>query len=271
MRTPKLGPHWVCSRASCGSGPFKQEKYTAKVGASFVRNADYWGTPALPDRVEATFYDDYQPQILAVQGGEIDVIQQLPVLQAGGLLTDPGFAIIATLSSAHQQVHMRTDVDPFKDKRVRQAIALWLDQPKLAQGLMRGKAQLGYDSPFMAACPSTDKTVAQRALDVAKARHLMEAAGMKDGFKTTLTTEKYLEIPDYAALIQNAVKEIGGDVTLNIMDQGAYHGDAVPGKSSWLDSDRGITDHGHRSVPNVCLQASLLSTGTLDPAHFNNA
>ena len=254
-----------------GTGPFKLEKYTAKVGASFVRNTDYWGTPALPDRVEATFYDDYQPQILALQGGEIDVIQQLPVLQAAGLLSDPGFTIIATPSSAHEQVHMRNDADPFKDKRVRQAIALCLDRPKLAQGLMRGKAQLGNDSPFMPAYPSTDKTVAQRALDLAKAKQLMAAAGMKDGFKTTLTTEKYLEIPDYAVLIQNAVKEIGGDIKLNIMDQGAYYGDAVPGKSPWLDSDMGITDYGHRGVPNVFLQAPLLSTGTWNSAHFNNA
>ena len=71
-------------------------------------------------------------------------------------------------------------------------------------------------------------------------------------------------------LIQNAVKEIGSDLQLNIMDQGAYYGDAVPGKSPWLDSSLGITDYGHRGVPNVFLQAPLLSTGTWTSAHFNN-
>ena len=85
----------------------------------------------------------------------------------------------------------------------------------------------------------------------------MEAAGMANGFKTTLTTEKYLEIPDYAVLIQNAVKEIGGNIELNVLDQGAYYGDAVYGKSPWLDSDMGITDYGHRGVPNVFLSAPL--------------
>lgn len=254
-----------------GTGPFKLEKYTPKVGASFVRNPDYWGTPALPDRVEITFYDDYQPQILALQAGEIDIIQQIPVLQAVGLLSDPSVTILAIPSAAHQQVHMRTDMEPFKDKRVRQAIALCLDRPKLVQGLMKGKAQLGNDSPFMAAYPSTDASIPQRQQDIAKAKELMAAAGMADGFKTTLTTEKYLEIPEYAVLIQNAVKEIGGDISLNILDQGAYYGDAVPGKSPWLDSDMGITDYGHRGVPNVYLQAPLASTGTWNSAHFNNA
>src|SRR4029079_369234 len=123
-----------------GTGPFKLEKYTAKVGASFVRNPDYWGGQVMPDRIEASFYNDYQPQILALQGGQIDVIQQVPVLQGVGLLNDPNIAIITTPSTAHQQVHMRTDLDPFKDKRVRRAIALCLDRPKIVQGLMKGKA-----------------------------------------------------------------------------------------------------------------------------------
>jgi len=55
-----------------GTGPFKLDKYTPKVGASFVRNDDYWGSKPLPDRVELGFYSDYQPQILALQGGQLD-------------------------------------------------------------------------------------------------------------------------------------------------------------------------------------------------------
>jgi peptide/nickel transport system substrate-binding protein len=254
-----------------GTGPFKLEKYTAKVGASFVRNPDYWGGPAGADRVEQKFYDDYQPQILALQGGEVDIIMQIPVLQGVGLLNDPNFDIISTPSTAHQQVHMRTDVVPFKDKRVRRAIALCLDRPKIVQGLMKGRAQVGNDSPFAAAYPSTDPSVPQREKNIAEAKQLMEAAGMANGFKTTLTTEKYLEIPDYAVLIQNAVKEIGGDIELNVMDQGAYYGDAVYGKSPWLDSDMGITDYGHRGVPNVFLSAPLASDGTWNSAHCKNA
>jgi peptide/nickel transport system substrate-binding protein len=253
------------------TGPFKLEKFTPKVGASFVRNADYWGGQVLPDRVEVTFYGDYQPQILALQGGEVDIIQQIPVLQGVGLLNDPNVDIISTPSTAHQQVHMRNDLDPFKDKRVRRAIALCIDRPKIVQGLMKGRAQVGNDSPFASAFPSTDPGIPQREKNIAEAKQLMEAAGMAGGFETTLTTEKYLEIPDFAVLIQNAVKEIGGKINLNVLDQGAYYGDAVFGKSPWLDSDMGITDYGHRGVPNVFLSAPLTSEGTWNSAHFKNA
>lgn len=253
-----------------GTGPFKLESYTPKTGAVFVRNPDYWGGQPLPDRVELVFYSDYQPQILAFQGGEIDVIQQMPVLQGVGLLNDPNAEIISTPSSAHQQVHMRTDMAPFQDPRVRRAVALTLDRPLLVEGLMKGRARVGNDSPFGPFYPSTDPTVEQRQKNLAEARELMEAAGMADGLETVLTTEKYLEIPQYAVLIQNAVKEIGGDISIDLMDQGAYYGEAVPGNSPWLDSVMGITDYGHRGVPNVFLQAPLTSNGTWNSAHFSN-
>jgi peptide/nickel transport system substrate-binding protein len=251
------------------TGPFKLESYTPKVGATFVRNPDYWGGPAPLDRVEITFYTDYQPQILALQAGDLDVMEQCPVLQAVGILNDPNINVISLNSTSHHQIHMRTDKAPFTDARVRRAIALCLDRDALVKGMMKGRAKKGNDSPFAPAFPSTDTSVPQRDKNIAEAKQLMEAAGMK-GFDVTLTTETYLEIPQYAQIFQAAVKEIGGNVKLNILDQGAYYGDAVYGKSPWLDSDLGITDYGHRGVPNVLLGAPLRSDGTWNSAHFKN-
>ncbi|MGX5840813.1 ABC transporter substrate-binding protein [Mesorhizobium sp. ArgA1] len=253
-----------------GTGPFKIEKYTPKVGASFVRNENYWGPKALPERTEFTFFADMQPMILALQGGQVDIINQMPVLSGVALLNDPNVDIISLKSSAHQQLHMHCDEGPTKDARVRRAIALCLDREKLAAGLMKGRSALGNDSPFAAVYPSTDTSVPQRKQDIAQAKQLMEAAGVGQGFKMTLTTERYLEIPEYAQLVQNWVKEIGIELELNILDQGAYYGDAVFGKSNWLDSAMGITDYGHRGVPNVYLAAPLKSEGTWNAAHFKN-
>lgn len=253
-----------------GTGPFRLEKYTPKVGATFVRNEDYWGEKALPARLEFLFFADIQPQILALQGGQVDVINQLPILAGAGLLNDPNVTIIGQKSATHHQLHMRNDMDPFKDPRVRRAIALFIDRTKLTQGLMRGRANLGNDSPFAPVYPSTDTSVQQRQQDLAQARQLLEAAGVGSGFKVQLATQRYQEIPDYAVLVQNAAKEIGVEIEINAMDSGTYYGDAVYGKSTWLDSVMGITDYGHRGVPNVYLSAALRSDGTWNAAHFKN-
>ena len=78
------------------------------------------------------------------------------------------------------------------------------------------------------------------------------------------------EMPQYAQLVQNDLKAAGIDVKLNFTDSGSYYGDAVFGKSPWLDSSFGITEYGHRGVPNVNLTAPLKSDGTWNSAHFKN-
>jgi peptide/nickel transport system substrate-binding protein len=254
-----------------GTGPFKLEKFTPKVGASFVRNPDYWGPKALPARTEFTFFAEQQPQVLALQGGQVDVISQVAVQGAQGLLNDPSVKLIKIRAATHRQVHMRNDVAKFADKRVRRAIAMTLDRPAIVTGLFRGLAEPGNDSPFAPVYPSTDAAVPQRKKDIPAAKALMAAAAVAGGFEATLTTERVQEIPDYAVVIQNAVAEIGIKLNLKIEDGNAYYGKAHFGESDWLDSEMGITDYGHRGVPNVLLGAPLLSTGAWNAAHFKNA
>jgi peptide/nickel transport system substrate-binding protein len=165
---------------------------------------------------------------------------------------------------------MRCDIGPLADKRVRQALALCIDRTKLVEGLCRGMAAVGNDSPFAPAFPSTDKSVPQRVQDIARAKQLLGEAGVPNGFDMTLTTLRYSDIPAYAQVFQNFAKEIGVRITLNIEDQDKYYGKAVFGQSDWLDSPLGITDYAHRSVPNVFVQSPLVSDGPWNAAHFKN-
>lgn len=253
-----------------GTGPFKIDKYTQNVGATFVRNDDYWGPKALPAKTEFTFFEDIQPQILALQAGQVDIVNSLPALAGVALLNDPAVDIISIKSSANQPVCMHCDTGPFKDPRVRQAVALCLDREKLVKGLMKGRAVAGNDSPFASVYPSTDPTAPQRKQDIRMAKELMKAAGVEKGFQVALTAPQYLEIPTYAQLIQSWVKEIGIDLKLNIIDRPSFYGDAVPGKSPWLDSVMSIGDFGHRGVPNVFVTAILMSNGSWNASRFNN-
>ncbi len=252
-----------------GTGPFKLESYTPKVGGKFVRNDEYWdGAPHL-DRVEVNFYDDTQPQVLALLGQQVDVIQQVVAQGSQAILDNPMTKILRLRSNAHRQIHMKTQEGPFADKRIRQAMALTLDREAYVQGLFKGMADLGNDSPFAPVFPSTDPTVPQRTKDIEQAKKLMSEAG-RQGFDVTFTTMNMQELPVLAQLLQNAGAEIGININLKIEDPGAYYGDAVPGKSDWLDSTFGMTDYGHRGTPNIFLVAPLTSDGTWNSANFQN-
>jgi peptide/nickel transport system substrate-binding protein len=253
-----------------GTGPFKLDKFTTNVGVSFVRNPDYWGPAALADRIEFGFYSDLQAELLALQGRQVDIVNPVPVQGGQGVLRDPRFRVISVKSSAHQQLHMRTDMAPFTDKRVRRAVALCLNRTQLVKGLFQGRATVGNDSPFAPIFPSTNRSVPQRVQDLREAKHLLEAAGLPNGFDVKLTTEHFLEIPNYAVVVQSAAKKVGIKIDLTIEDQMAYYGKAVYGQSDWLDSVMGITDYGHRGTPNVVLSAPLKSDGVWNSARFKN-
>ena len=198
------------------------------------------------------------------------MVNHIAVVHGIGLLNDPNINILAIRSSAHTQLHMRNDTAPFTDKRVRRAVALCLDRKKVVQGLFRGRGDLGNDSPFAPVYPSTDPAVGQRDRNLAEAKQLLSDAGYPDGFSVTLTLEKFIEIPEYCQIVQQALRDAGITVTLNMESQAAYYGKAQFGESDWLDSVFAATDYGHRGVPNVFLAAPLKSDGPWNAARFKN-
>jgi peptide/nickel transport system substrate-binding protein len=210
------------------------------------------------------FYATEQAQVLGLLGNEVDSLIQFSVAGGKALLTNPDVRTTELHASAHRQIHMRTDQEPFRDKRVRQAMALLVNRRALVDGLLDTKSDFGNDSPFAPVYKTTNKSVPQRQQDVAKAKQLLEAAGKADGFDVKLETWNGFEMPDLAALIQQDVRPAGIRMRLSITDAGTYYGDAVFGKSRWLDSQMGITEYGHRGVPNVLLGAPWNS------AHFRN-
>jgi peptide/nickel transport system substrate-binding protein len=254
-----------------GTGPWKLESYQPKVSAALVRNENYWGEPALPDRVEITFYDDAAAAVLLLQGNQVDALDAISVSAGRAIINDTAnFKIIKIAGSTHRQLSMRTDKEPFTDKRVRQAIALTLDRQAIIDGLFEGYADLGNDSPFAPVFASTNPDVPQREQDLEQARQLLSDAGMPDGFNVKMNAIKTGEVPQYAQIVQDSAREIGVNIELVIQDPTTYYGDAVFGSSPWLDSVMSLVDYGHRGVPNVLLGAPLLSDGVWNAAHFKN-
>src|SRR5215216_4637269 len=125
------------SKTFMGTGPWKLEKYTPNVGVNYTKNPDYWDKERQPkpDRNEVKFYEKEEAAILGVQGGEVDVLAQFSPVNGKALLTDANIEVIELRASQHRQLHMRTDKEPFTDKRVRQAVALLINRDNIVKGL----------------------------------------------------------------------------------------------------------------------------------------
>jgi peptide/nickel transport system substrate-binding protein len=253
-----------------GTGPWKLQSFVANQGVTYVRNPHYWGPPTVAERSQLTFYPEEQAQTLGLQGNQVDCLAHYSVSGGRALLTDPNIRTIQYRCSAHRQIHMRNDKEPFTDKRVRRAVALLVDRRGLVEGLLATKSDYGNDSPFAPVFRSTNPAVAQRQRNVAEAKQLLQAAGKGSGFSAQLTTLTHFELPDLAQVVQNDVSDAGIRLNISILDPGTYYGSSKFGTSPWLDSEMGITDYGHRGVPNLILTAPLESKGPWNAAHFHN-
>jgi peptide/nickel transport system substrate-binding protein len=259
-----------------GTGRFKMSSYTPSVGAVYVRNPHYWGTAALPSKVEFTFFATEEPMASALQAGSIDAMDQFSVAGSPQLLTG-GFNVISVRGAAQRQVSMRNDIKPFDNKLVRQAIALTLDRPGIVAALFKGQAVVGNDSPFAPNFAATNTTVPQRVKNLTMAKKLLAQAGVPNGFSTPLLTENIQEIPHFAQIIKQSAAQIGVTINLTIEAQSKYYGDGVVGKSDWLDGEMSLVDYGARSVPNLYLAAPLQTIntktgeGAWNAARFNNS
>ena len=258
------------------TGAFILKSYTPGVGAKYDRNPNWWGGKAPLDGVDVTYYADSAATIAALLGKQVDLLNQIQVSNARALLTNPNVQIFKAHGATHREVVMAVDMDPnLRDYRVRQAIALTLDRPRIVQKLFAGLADVGNDSPFAPVFPSTAK-VPQRHKDIALAKKLMAKAGKSRGFKVTLTTEQVQEIPNLAAIIKQSAKQINVDIALKIITVKAYFAGTYTGgkfglgNTPWMNTPMNITDWNHRAVPNVFLTSSLVSGGVWDAAHYKN-
>jgi peptide/nickel transport system substrate-binding protein len=269
--------HADFQRHMVATGSFVNTGYFLNQGATFVRNARYWGKPALPEKLEFTFYPDEAAMTAALEAGDIDCNSGFSAYASPQLLAG-GYNVIALRQSKHLELSMRNDTYPFTSKYVRRAIALTLDRPAIVQVLFKGYADIGNDNPFAPVFGATvgPPSVPQRHQNLALARELLKRGGVPRGFGAHLFTEQLEEIPASAQILQAAAAQIGVDIKLRVESSQKYYGQNTIGSSDWLDGEMSYVDYGARNVPNLFLEAPLQSVdaktgqGEWNAARFSN-
>ncbi|MDQ2744636.1 MAG: ABC transporter substrate-binding protein [Chloroflexota bacterium] len=255
-----------------GTGAYILTNYTPKVGATYKKNPHYWakGLPYL-NGVHLKYYGEEQAVVLALQAGDVDIFPNATYQGGQALFANSNLTILKNPGSSYREFAMRVDQAPFTDKRVRQAVALCLDRPALLKALMNDLGQLGNDhgfAPVFGPLSAPAKKIPQRKQDIAKAKALLAAAGHGSGINVTLTTEQYLEIPQYAVIIKQQCKAAGINITLNIEDQNTYYGSGT--NEPWLSALMTITDWAPRGTPSQLIDPAYISGGIWNSAHWSN-
>ena len=232
--------------ACIGTGPFMLERYEPAVRVTLVRHPNYF-MPGLPyaDGVEITIDEDPSSRLAGWLAGKYDFApetgmvvrridldlarQRKPALQTADVVTLFGGI-----------TWMKLDQEPFKDVRVRRALAQASNWKEILETNAWSQGH-GLPNPAVPAAfkewslPISELPPESRRLyetNHAEAKKLLREAGLPNGFKTTVeTTPGYG--PDYVDAVQVALrnwKSAGVEVELKLKEYGAFIASTIFGK-----------------------------------------
>jgi peptide/nickel transport system substrate-binding protein len=196
------------------TGPFKYVSFTPGQRSLFTRNENYFieGKPYL-DELEIISIDDSAARLNALLAGQVDAVDVLDFAQAKSLEGNDAVVLIVGDAPSGTQIAMRVDQEPFKDKRVRQALRLLIDRPRTLEIAQLGFGSLGNDL-FGKGYPSYNDQLPQREYDPEKAKALLKAAGA-EGLALELVTSKALAgMVETAQAFEEQAKAGGAQIKL---------------------------------------------------------
>ncbi len=224
------------ARNTNGTGPFKLASREAQVRTVLDANAGWWGKPtgnvtqyvAMPISNAAT-------RTAAFLSGEVDVLLDPPLQDIERIRANPNLRIlqgpeIRTMFIGMDQSRdelLYSDVkgrNPFKDRRVRQALYQATDIEAIRSRIMRGFA-LPSGVLFGPGVRGYDKALDTRLPpDLEAARKLLAEAGYPNGFGVTLDcpNNRYVNDADVCTALAAMWARIGVRVSVNAQPLQTY-------------------------------------------------
>ncbi|MGH7066477.1 MAG: ABC transporter substrate-binding protein [Acetobacteraceae bacterium] len=209
-----------------GTGPYIFREWRPRDAIMLDANPNYWNGKPMIGKLVFKEYPYPSAGLLALKNGDMQIwadtaTQLLPAIRADHdlqVLTQPGLATSG--------VGMPCDTPPFSDVRVRQAFNYAVDKNAIDNALYKGLAEM-MTSPLPASEWSFDKSLKGYPYDPAKAKALLSAAGVKEGFPVEILAYNsgrgYNPIgPDLAVAVQGYLEKVGVKATVRKIEFGAY-------------------------------------------------
>jgi peptide/nickel transport system substrate-binding protein len=226
-----------------GTGPWRFVSAVQDKEVILERNPDYWaGVPAPPagaqtiDRLRFAVVPDQITTALEMQKGSGDLESNAMTLDmVHALRNAPNLRTETGPSSVVVYMNFNVEDPALKDKRVRQAIACAIDRQAIVNALWLGHARLASSLlPPGHWARAEDAQLAQYPHDAARARALLDAAGLrpgKDGVRLQLTLKTSTDETTrlLAAILQQQLRAAGIELLTRSSEFGTFYSDITKG------------------------------------------
>jgi peptide/nickel transport system substrate-binding protein len=210
-----------------GTGPFVVQSWKKGEECVLKANPHYWGGKPQVETLVFKIIRDPDSRAMALEAGTVDLISLRTSLTAAERIArNPKFKVLKRTGQTSEVIFCNPDLPQIADKRVRRALAMALDIPKMVHELLGESAEPGgfFFAPGFGEYVSPQRYVP--AYDPQKAKSMLAEAGWKPGPGEILTKDgrrlslkltivgKNAEDMLLAAAIQHYLKAVGCELTL---------------------------------------------------------
>jgi peptide/nickel transport system substrate-binding protein len=213
-----FGLHPVCT------GPFKVVERVAQDHVTLERFADYWDAKNIHfDKVIYQIFTDSSVRLANLKSGTIDITEYVAPTDAPAVKADPKLRLVVSDALGYTGITNNLDNGPRsntpygKNPLVRQAFAAAIDRAALVNVVYNGMYAPSVQ-PVSASSPFYDPALPPPPRDVAKAKALLQQAGVPLPVKVELMTPNQPDVLQMAEVIQSMTAEAGFDVHIQAIE-----------------------------------------------------
>jgi len=221
---------------SNGTGPFEVTVRQPDVRTELVAFEDWWDEPEhnLDEAVFRPISAD-ATRIAALLSGEVDMVMPVPVQNVEQVDSRPGFSVLQGpelrtiflgMDQASDELERSNveDANPFKDVRVRRAIAHAIDIDAIVAKVMRGAATPAGLLVGPGINGFKEELNDRPAFDPEESRRLLAEAGYPEGFAVGMDcpNDRYVNDEALCQAIVSMLARVGIDIDLETMTKSIY-------------------------------------------------
>jgi peptide/nickel transport system substrate-binding protein len=210
-------------RAPVCAGPFKVTGWEQGVAVDLSRNEHYWGPAPYLDGVRFEYVPDDNTRLLRIENDEVDAVEDVPYAQVDRIDALDGISVASEPVMKWDAIWLNTSIPPLDDVNVRQALNYATPRQEILDAILAGSGTLA--NHIIARVKYWDESVPGYEYDLDKAKELMAASSVPDGFTLELLTVAGDSVEQLMAeAIKEAWAEIGVDVQIEQVDIGSAFG-----------------------------------------------
>lgn len=201
--------------AAIGTGPYKLVDWRPGEIYKLERVSDHWrqGVGHF-DAVEIRVINDDTARIVALQDGQVQIINDVNPKLVALLERAPGVTIERTVGRGHSAFLMHCNKKPFDNPDLRLAMKLALNRQDMIAKILRGYGQMGNDFPINEAYPLFADDIDQREHDPERANFHFKKSGHEGPLVLHTSEAAYPGAVEASKLYRDHCAEAG--ITVNI-------------------------------------------------------